>query len=176
MTLAPIRGAPPGAPIPDFPIEKPGVTPAQPTAAPALGDQPPTSPIRRGQTPIKIGGGGIVLTFRVIPELPAIARASMTVHIVADAVGSSSSHTLGFLRMSAANARTFLTDLRNGRAPIFAMGDEDGTVQIELEITEAGPALLVRKPGQRHALRRWVIDASIDLKTMANELLSDLGA
>ena len=176
MTLAPIRGAPPGAPIPDFPIEEPRVKPAQPTAAPASGDQPPISPIRQRQTPIEIGGSGIVLTFRVIPEQPAIARASMTVHIVADAAGPSSSHTLGFLRMSAANARAFLTDLRNGRSPIVATGDEDGTVQIEYEITDDGPVLLVRKPGQRHALHRWVIDRRFDLKTTANELLADLGA
>jgi hypothetical protein len=151
MTLAPIRGAPPGAPNPDFPIEEPRVKPAQPTAAPASRDQPPMSPVRPRQTPIEIGGGGITLTFRVIPELPAIARASMTVHIVADDGGPSSSHPLGFLRMSAANARAFLIDLRNGRSQIVATGDEAGTVQIELEITEAGPLMLVRKPGQQHA-------------------------
>src|SRR6478736_7312377 len=122
MTLAPIRGAPPGASIPDFPIKEPRVMPAQPTAAPAARDQPPTSPIRPRHTPIEIGGSGILLTFRVIPEQPAIARASMTVHIVADAAAPSSSRTLGFLRMSAANARAFLTDLRNGRSPIVATG------------------------------------------------------
>jgi hypothetical protein len=120
MTLAPTRGAPPGAPIPDFPIEEARVKPAQPTAASATDDQPPKSPIRPRQTPIEIGGSGIILTFRVIPEQPAIARASMTVHIVADAVGPSSSHTLGFLRMSAANERAFLTDLRNRRDPIVS--------------------------------------------------------
>ena len=126
---------------------------------------PQISPTRQRHTPIEIGGGGITLTFTVIPELPAIARASMTVHIVADAVGPSSSHSLGFLRMSAANARAFLTDLRNGRSPIVATGDEDGTVKIEYEITEAGPVLLVRKPGQRHVLHRCVIDRGFDLKT-----------
>ena len=173
MTLAPIRGAPPGAPIPDFPVEEPRAKPAQPTAAPASGDQPP---IRQRHTPIEIGGGGIVLTFRVIPELPAVARASMTVHIVAGAAGPSASQTLGFLRMSAANARAFLTDLWNGRSPIVATGDEGGTVQIEYEITEAGRVLLVRKPGQQHAFHSWVIDRRIDLKTMTNELLADLGA
>jgi hypothetical protein len=176
MPLAPIRGAPPGAPNPNFPIEEPRAKPAQLTAAPASGDQPPISPMRRRQTPIEIGGSGIVLKFRVIPELPAIARASMTVHMVADAVGPSLSHTLGVLRMSAANARAFLTDLRNGRSPIVATGDEDGTVQIEFEITEAGPVLLARKPGQRQVLHRWVIDRSFDLKTTADELRADLGA
>ena len=176
MTLAPIRGAPPGAPIPDFPVEGVTVNPAQPTAAPASRDQPPIPPIRPRHTPIEIGGSGIVLTFRVIPEQPAIARASMTVHIVAAAVAPSSSHTLGFLRMSAVNARAFLTDLRNGRSPIVATGDEDGTVQIEYDITDAGPVLLVRKQGQGHVLHHRVIDRNLDLKTTADELLADLGA
>ena len=176
MTLAPIRGAPPGAPNPDFPVEETRVNPAQPTAAPASSDQPAISPVRRSYAPIQIGGSGITLTFTVIPELPAIARASMTIHIVADAVGPSSSHTLGFLRMSAANARTFLTDLRNGRSPLVATGDEDGTVQIEYETTDAGPTLSVRKPGQRHTLHRWVIDRKFDLKTAADELFADLGS
>jgi hypothetical protein len=175
MTLAPIRGAPPGAPIPDFPIEEPRAEPAEPAATPASGDPPPLSR-RRRHTPIEIGGGGIVLTFRVIPELPAIARASMTIHMAVDAAGSSFSHTLGFLRMSAANARTFLTDLRNGCSPIVATGDEDGTVQIEFGITDAGPVLLVCKPGQRQVLHRWAIDKRFDLKTTADELLADLGA
>jgi hypothetical protein len=56
MPFAPIRGAPPGTPNPDFPIEEPRAKPAQPTAAPASGDQPPISPIRLRQTPIEIGG------------------------------------------------------------------------------------------------------------------------
>src|ERR1700693_5888571 len=105
MPLAPIRGARPARP--DFPIEETRVKPAQATAAPASGDQPPIS---QTETNADRNWRGIALTFRVIAELPAIARASMTVHIGADAVGPSSSHTLGFLRMSAANARTFLTD------------------------------------------------------------------
>jgi hypothetical protein len=176
MTLAPIRGAPPGAFIPDFPIEEPRAKPAQPTEAPVSGDQPQISPMRQRQTPVEIGGSGITLTFKIIPELPAIMRASMTIHVVADPVGRYSAHTVGFLRMSAASARTFLTDLLNGRSPIVATGDEDGTVEIEYEITEAGPAFLVRKTGQRQALHRWAIDRSFDLKTMANELLADLGA
>jgi hypothetical protein len=100
----------------------------------------------------------------------------MIVDIVADAVGSSSSHTVGFLRMSAATARTFLTDLRNGRSSIVATGDEDGTVEIEYEITEAGPVLLVRKPGQRNALHRCVVERRYNLYATAGELLADLGA
>lgn len=176
MTLAPIRGAPPGAPIPDFPIEEPRVKPAQPTTAPAMGEQYPISFIRRRHTPIEIRGSGMVLRFTVIAELPAIARASMTIHIVADAVAPTSSLTIGFLRMSAANARAFLTDLRNGRSPIVATGDEDGTVQIKYEITDDGLVLSVRTPGQQDALRRSVINQEYDFNTVADELLADLRA
>ena len=175
MTLAPIRGAPAGATIPDFPAEEPRATPVQPTAPPAPADQPPISSMRQPRTPIEISGGGITLTFRVIPEIPAITRASMTIHVVGRPARSASSTTLGFLRMSAANARAFLTDLRNGRCPIVATGDEDGTVRIEYEITEAGPVFFVRKLGQPNVLHRCVIDRSFDIETAANELLADLG-
>ena len=176
MTLAPIRGAPAGATIPDFPAAEPRATPAQPTAAPATGDQPPISAMRQQQLPIDITGSGITLTFTVIPEIPAIARASMTIHVVADPVGSSAAHTLGLLRMSAANARAFLTDLRNGRSPIVATGDEDGTVQIQYEITGAGPVFFVRNSGEQRALHCCIIDRGFDLKTTADELLANLGA
>lgn len=66
--------------------------------------------------------------------------------------------------------------LCEGRAPIVAMGDEDGTVQIEYQTTESDLIFSVRKPGQPDALRRWAIDRSFDIKTVANELLADLGA
>jgi hypothetical protein len=176
MPLAPIRGAPPGASSPDFPIEEPTAKLAQPTAAPVGSDQPPISPVRQRQTPIDIRCSGITLTFRVLPELPAISRASMTIHVVADPVGPSSSQTIGYLRISAANARAFLADLRNGRSPTVATGDEYGTVQIEYKTTEAGPAFLVRKPDQPHVVHRSIIDWSFDMKAVADELLTDLGA
>lgn len=176
MALAPIRGAPPGAPNPDFPVEECRVKPTQSTSAPAAGDPPANPPVRQPYTPILIRGSGIVLTFRVIPELPAIARASMTVHIVAEAVGSSSANTLGCLRMSAANARMFLTDLGNGRSPIVATGDEDGTVRIVYEVTETGMIMSVCPSDQRPASHRCIIDRGFDLKARANELLADLGA
>ena len=169
MTLAPIRGAPPGAPISDFPIERPRANPAEPRATPDSDDRPPICSARQRHTPIEIGDSGVTLAFRVIPELPAIAAASMTIHIVADA------RQVGFLRMSAPNARAFLTDLRNGCYPIVATGDEDGTAQIDFEIAQAELVLSVRKPGQGHTLHRWVIDHK-HLETTADELLADLGA
>jgi hypothetical protein len=100
----------------------------------------------------------------------------LIVQVVVEAAGSSPSNTLGFLRMSAANARNFLTNLRDGRSPVIARGDEDGDVQIEYESTEAGPVLTVHKPGERDALHRCIIGREPDLTTIAAELLADLGA
>jgi hypothetical protein len=171
MTLAPIRGAPPGAPNPDFPIEEVKAKPVQPTAMPASGELPHASPRRQPYAPIEIGADGNSITFRVIAEIPAIMRPSMTIHANAGSVAPSS-----FLRMSAANARGFLINLRDGRSPIVATGDEDGTVQIEFESTEVGLVVSVHELGQPHAVRSWVIGRSFDIKAAANELLADLGA
>jgi hypothetical protein len=98
----------------------------------------------------------------------------MILNAATTAAESSAAQSLGFLRMSAANARTFLTDLRNGRFPIIAMGDEDGTVQIEFEIAETGLVLSVHNPSEPHASRRLVIEQSFDIKSIANDLLTDL--
>ena len=176
MTLAPIRGAPPGAPNPDFPIGKPTLTSAQPVEARTANDQQQAALPRQRGAPIEFGANGYTLTFALIPEIPAIRRASLTMRIVADAVGSSASDMLGFLQMSAANARAFLSDLRSGGFPLAATGDEGGTVQIEFELTEAGSALLIYDTDQRHILHRLVIDREFDLQSKADQLLADLGA
>ena len=173
MTLAPIRGAPPGAPNPDFPIEQPKVEAAQSTEVPVSVDNPLLPMKRQRGSPIEIVGDGYVVTFRVVPELPAIMRASMTVHI--SEVEPSSSHTLGFLRMLAANARAFLTDLRNGRSPIVALGDEDGTGQMKFEFNDSEPTFLIHKPGGPCTMRRCIIERTFDIRLMAGELLADLG-
>ena len=177
MTLSPIRGAPPGAPIPDFPMDQTPAQPVQPMAAPASGDQPPPCPMRERQRPIEIGGRGISLIFGIIPEQPAIARASMTIHIIAKTVAAPSpSHPLGFLRMSASNARAFLIALRNGAYPVVATGDEDGTWEIELDLAEGAPVVSARERGAGHALHCWNLDRRFDLKAAADGLLADLGA
>ena len=69
-----------------------------------------------------------------------------------------------------------MTDLRHGRPPIVATGDEGGTLEIEFETTESGFVFMVRKPGEPHALHCCVIDQGFDLNTVATELLADLGA
>jgi len=173
MTLAPIRGAPLGAPNPDFPIEEPKAQSGRPPVAPSPVEQSQVPPKRQRGTPIAVNGDGGTLTFRVTPELPAISRASMTIHIVA--VESSSSPSLGFVQMSAANARAFLADLRNGRSPIIARGDEDGTVLIKFESAGSGSVFSAHKLNEPRRLCRCVIDRTFDIGLMANELLGDLG-
>jgi len=100
----------------------------------------------------------------------------MTIHVVADTVGQSALCSLSFLRMSAANARAFLTDLRNGCYPIAATGDEDGTVEIEFSIPDGGLILSIGSPGEQRALHHRIMNPGLDLQTMATELLADLGA
>lgn len=173
MPLAPIRGAPPGAPNPDFPVEEPKLKSPPTTAASSHVEQPQEAAKRQRGAPIEIRGEGSILTFRVIPELPAISRASMTVHVMAGEPGSTSS--LGFLKMSAAKVGEFLADLRDGRSPIVARGDEDGTVQITFEVTDAGAMFSVRGTTEPGILCRCVIDPSIDVRSVADELLGDLG-
>jgi hypothetical protein len=82
--------------------------------------------------PIEIGGSGITLAFRVIPELPAIARASMTIHIVADE-GDGSVLFGCQQRALGRSSRTYGISV-----PIVATGDEDGTVEIEFELRKLG--------------------------------------
>jgi hypothetical protein len=78
--------------------------------------------------------------------------------------------------MSAADARSFLIKLRDGHSRIVATGDDDGTVQIEFETSEAGSAFSVHKLDEPCAMRRCVIDRTFDLRLTADELLRDLGA
>src|SRR5215471_8134034 len=147
MTLAPIRGAPPGAPNPPFPIEEPEREPIQPTLARISEEKVQLPPSRQRGTPIEIHAPGTVLIFSVIPEQPAIARASMTIHIADNSADRCSSQSLGFLRMSDAKAREFLTGMRDGRSPMVATGDEEGTVQIDYETTQSGSTFSVFKLG-----------------------------
>ena len=173
MTLAPIRGAPPGAPNPDFPIEEPKRLSIPSTTVSNLSNPADLAPRRQRGAPIEIGGDGVTLTFKVIPELPAISRATMTVRVLA--VEPNSSHLAGSLQMSAANARVFLANLRNGGSSIVAVGDEDGTVQVTFQFTDAGTLVAIQKASEPGALRHCVIDRTFDIKSMAEELLADLG-
>ena len=174
MTLAPIRGAPPGAPIPDFPVEKPTAEPSLTTAAPTADDQPHLLAPRQPHTPIEIPGDQFTLTFRVIPEQPAISRASMTIHVVAHIDGDVS-RTVGHLKMSARGAMRFLTDLRNRRSPIIAKGDEDGTMKIEYDLTGRQHNFSVVALGEGHVMCRVLCDVAFDVETVASHLLADLG-
>jgi len=174
MSLAPIRGAPPGASIPDFPVEKPTAEPSLTTATPPADDQPRLLAPRQPHTPIEIPGDQFTLTFRVISEQPAISRASMTIHVVAHIEGDAS-HTVGLLKMSVRGAMRFLTDLRNRRSPIIAKGDEDGTIKITYEVTGSQHSFSVLALGEEHVMCRVLCDQAFDIETVADHLLADLG-
>jgi hypothetical protein len=174
MTPAPIRGAPPGASVPDFPVEKPTAEPPLTTTTPSADDQRLLAAARRPHTPIEIPGDRFALTFRVIPEQPAISRPSMTIQVVAHVEGHVS-HTVGLLKMSAGNAMKFLSDLRNRRSPIIAKGDEDGTVEIGCEFTGSRHIFSVRTLGEGHVICHMLSDVEFDIETVANPLLADLG-
>lgn len=174
MTLTPIRGAPPGASIPDFPVEKPTTEPSPATAAPTTGNQRHLPPPRQPYAPIEIPGDRFTLAFRVIPEQPAISRPTMTIHVVAHIKGDVS-YTVGHLKMSASDARRFLTDLRNRQSPIIAKGDEDGTVEIECTFTGSRHIFSVRTLGEGRVMCRVLSGVELDIETVASDLLADLG-
>jgi hypothetical protein len=174
MTLAPIRGAPPGASIPDFPVEEPMAEPPLTTATATADDERQMPAARQPYASIEIPDGRFTLVFKVIPEQPAISRASLTIHVHAR-VEEDVSHSVGHLKMSARGARMFLTELRNRRSPIIARGDEDGSVEIECEYAGSQHIFSVRAPGQRHDTCRVVSGIESDIEVLANHLLADLG-
>lgn len=175
MTLAPIRGAPPGAAIPGFPVEEGNAASQLPTETPASCDQRQLQPGRKPHTPLEISADCVTLAFRVIPEQPAIARASMTIQVTSHTEGQSATCSIGSLRMSAGDARRFLTDLLAGRSPIVITGDEGGTVEIEAEHADAAWVFTIRKLAEQSAFCHLTLDQTFDILNTANQLLLDLG-
>jgi hypothetical protein len=177
MPLAPIRGAPPGAPIPDFP----GVVPAAETLRPpapaaATAHHPPAaSPSRRSYAPVEIAGDEATLTFRVVPELPAIRRSSLLVHVSTDATGERSPRLLASFELSPERAERFLAALLNRHAPMVISGDAAEPLEIACAFTASGLIFTVQESGGGTALRRFSIDRTCDVTAMADHLLADLG-
>ena len=186
MTLRPIPGAPIGAPIPDFPTGKPAPLvvpaslftrrPAEPlpfSLAPPL-PTPSLSPARR-PGPVEIRGSGTsVLTLRVIPEVPAINRSSMTISITGEPAGDHSQGIVPHIDLTTDEAKAFLLALCDGASPIV-ISDSRTAFQVEFAITEDGPTFTVSKPGQERAARRFNAGLGYDVKAMAAQLLADLG-
>lgn len=184
MTLRPIPGAPIGAPIPDFPTGKPAplVAPASrftrrpaeplPFSLPPPSPTPSLSPAQR-PGPVEIRGSGTsVLTLRVIPEVPAINRSSMTISITGVPAGDHSPQTMPHLDLATDEAKAFLLALRDGASPIVV---GDSALQVEFAIAEDGPTFTVSKPGHECAARRFNAGLGYDVKAMAAQLLADLG-
>jgi hypothetical protein len=184
MTLKPIRGAPLDAPIPGFPTGEPGplVVPAsrftRRPVEPLPSSVPPPaasqSPARR-PGPIEIrGSGNSTLTFRSIPEVPAINRSSMKISITGAPTGDDSPRTMPDLDLATDEAKAFLMALRDGDSPIV-IADSRTTIQVEFVIAEDGPTFTVSKPGQEATVQRFNVGWSYDVKAMAAHLLADLG-
>jgi hypothetical protein len=178
MTLKPIPGAPIDAPIPDFPTGEPGppVLPASveplPSSLPA--PAPSLSPARR-PGPVEIrGSGDSTLTFRCMPEIPAINRSSMIVSITDEPTGDGSAQMKPHLDLATDEAKAFLLALRDGDSPIV-IADSRSAFQVEFSIAEDGPTFTVSKLGQERASRRFNAGWSYDVKAMAAHLLADLG-
>ena len=175
MTLKPIRGAPIDAPIPDFPTgeSNPLIVPAsRSTRSPVepLPDPLP-SPARR-PGPIEIRGRGkSTLTFRCIPEVPAINRSSMTISVTGEPTQGGLTQVVPCLDLSTDEAKAFLLALRDGRSPIVVADSRSG-FQVEFAIPEDGPAFTVSKPGQEHTARRFNAGGGYDVKAMAAQLLT----
>jgi len=182
MTLKPIPGAPNDAPIPDFPTGKPGplvvpesrftrspVEPLPPSLPP-----PALAPARR-PGPVEFRGfGNITLTFRAIPEIPAINRSSMTISITGEPTGDYSPQMMPHLDLSTDDAKTFLLALREAEPPIVVADSRSG-FRVEFVVTEVGPGFTVSKPGNASTSRRFNVGLNADVKTMAAYLLADLG-
>lgn len=186
MTLKPIPGAPIDAPIPDFPTGEPGplvlpasrftrrpVAPLPFSLAPPEPSPAPSTARRPGPVDIR-GAGDSTLTFRCIPEVPAINRSSMTISITGEPTGDDSPPMLPQLHLAIDDAKAFLLALRNGDSPIV-IADNRTAFQLEFEIAEDGPTFTVSTPGQVHTARRFNAGWSYDVKAMATHLLAELG-
>ena len=177
MTLKPIQGAPTSAPIPDFPTGEPAPLVVPESRLPAsLPPSAPTlsrSPARR-PGPVEIrGSGDSTLTFRCIPEIPAIKRSSMTISITGDSTADASPQK-PHLDLAIDEAKAFLLALRDGDSPIV-IADSRTAFQLEFAIAKDGPTFTVSKPGQVHTARQFSAGHSYDVKAMAAHLLVDLG-
>jgi hypothetical protein len=182
MTLKPIQGAPIGAPTPDFPTSKPStqVPPAsrstrRPVEPLPFSLPPPELSPAWQPGPVEIrGNGDITLTFRAIPEIPAITRSSMTISITGEPAGDYSPRMMPHLNLATDQAKAFLLALRDGASPIV-IADSRHAFQVEFVIAEDGPTFIVSKPGQERTFRKFNAGWSYDVKTMAAHLLGELG-
>ncbi len=172
MTLKPIPGAPIDAPIPDFPTGEPAplVVPAsrftRRPAEPLPFSLPPPVPPRispaRQPGPVEIrGSGDSTLTFRCIPEVPAINRSSMTISIAGEPAGDASSRMMPHFDLATDEAKAFLLALRDGDSPIV-IADSRTAFQLEFAIEADGPIFTVSKPGQ--AAHRTAVQCRVELR------------
>lgn len=182
MTLKPIQGAPIDAPIPDFPTGQPGPLvvpaprftrrPAEPSPLPV--PSPSFSPARQSG-PIEVRGSDDgILIVRVIPEVPAINRSSLTILIRGEPAMDERHKGMPRLDLAIDEAKLFLLALRDGASPIVIADSRSG-FQLEFAIADDGPAFTVSKPGHERTERRFNAGRSLNVQAMAAQLLAELG-
>jgi hypothetical protein len=186
MTLKPIPGAPIDAPVPDFPTGEPGplVLPVSRFTRAPVGPAPltvtssapsATESAARRPGPVEIrGDGDSILTFRCIPEVPAINRSSLTISITGEAPGEHSAQRMPKLDLPIDEAKAFLLALHNGESPVV-IADSRTAFQLEFAILEDGPTFTIGQLGQVRTSRRFNAGSSHDVKEMATHLLAELG-
>jgi hypothetical protein len=135
---------------------------------------PEVSPVRPpGPVDIR-GSGDSTLTFRCIPEIPAISRSRMIISIIGEQTGDYSPQAMPHVELATDKAKAFLLALRDGNRPI-EVADNRSAFQVEFAVSEDGPTFTIRKPGQARAFRKFNAGWSFDVKAMAAHLLADLG-
>lgn len=113
--------------------------------------------------------------FRVIPEVPAINRASMTISITGETTGDHPPTTsVPHLDLATDEAKAFLLALRDGHAPV-AIADSRSGFQVECVIGDDGIGFTASKLGHERTARWFSAGSSDDVKAMAAHLLADLG-
>jgi hypothetical protein len=98
----------------------------------------------------------------------------MTIAITGEPAGDYSPQMNPHLDLPTDKAKAFLLALRDGVSPIV-IADSGNAFQVEFAITEDGPTFIVSKPGQERTVRQFNAGWSYDVKTMAADLLADLG-
>jgi len=102
--------------------------------------------------------------FRIIPEVPAINRSSMTISVTSEPL----------LDVAIDEAKAFLMALHDGESPIV-IADSRTAFRVEFAIAADGPAFTVSSPGEDRTARRFNVGRSYDVKAIAANLLAQLG-
>lgn len=98
----------------------------------------------------------------------------MTISIDGEPTGDYSPRIMPHLDLTTDKAKAFLLALRDGSSSI-AIADSRTGFHVEFVITGDGPTFTVSKPDQERTVRQFTAGWGYDVKTMAEDLLAELG-